>query len=407
MTGFDMAAQHHQEHLLFATDRRELLQSLIEAPHNSDAPRAGKAASVARLGRSADAESALALLRILLSTPLAPPEARLRLGNQALAEQRREAHFLLQSLLEAPAVPTDRRRPILLRPIEARRHLPRVGPRHNTVDQLLYYGASVLGFASVLVLGYWFVDGPVHDWLHYLQASPAQSVRVAHPITTDSQLDAARPDIALPFTKPQQRGLDPKDERFESTASVVPNRSAVIARDDQYSAPGDALRDTDSSVVENDFIAPRQAVFAPEPKGDLRPKHLLIPSIGLDTPVTEVFVVDDEWQIADYAAGYMHGTALPGGPGNVAISGHLGLRGGVFRDLQALAVGADVFVDTDTLRHHYRVREQKVIWPTQVEVLNPTDTAILTMLTCTNWDTQRLVVTADLVGTTALVDVQQ
>ena len=81
----------------------------------------------------------------------------------------------------------------------------------------------------------------------------------------------------------------------------------------------------------------------------------------------------------------------------MAISGHLGLRGGVFATLPALQPGADIYIDAGGWRYHYRVRESKNVWPEQVEILDQTPTAVLTLLTCTNWDTQRLVVVADLV----------
>jgi len=48
------------------------------------------------------------------------------------------------------------------------------------------------------------------------------------------------------------------------------------------------------------------------------------------------------------------------------------------------------------------VRDTKVIWPTQVEILDPTLKPTLTLLTCTNWDTQRLAVIADLVDSQPL-----
>jgi sortase A len=112
--------------------------------------------------------------------------------------------------------------------------------------------------------------------------------------------------------------------------------------------------------------------------------------------VKEVFVVDGAWQVADYAAGYLNGTGLPGETGNTVLAGHAGLRGAVFRDLGALAPGDTIFLDAAGLRYHYRVRELKSVWPNQTEVLDPTTTATLTLLTCTNWDTQRLVVVADL-----------
>ena len=153
-------------------------------------------------------------------------------------------------------------------------------------------------------------------------------------------------------------------------------------------------------IAKTDFIAPRSGAPAASvaPPADPRPTHLLIPSITLDTAVVEVPVVDGTWEVAEYAAGYMQGTGLPGDPGNMGISGHLGLRGAVFANLAAVAVGADVFVELAGWRYQYRVREISVIWPGQIEVLDPTLSSTLTLLTCTNWDTQRLAVTADQVG---------
>jgi len=54
-------------------------------------------------------------------------------------------------------------------------------------------------------------------------------------------------------------------------------------------------------------------------------------------------------------------------------------------------------LDAAGWRYHYRVRETKSVWPNQVEVLESTPMPVLTLLTCTNWDTQRLVVVADLI----------
>ena len=114
--------------------------------------------------------------------------------------------------------------------------------------------------------------------------------------------------------------------------------------------------------------------------------------------MVEVFPVDDTWESAEYAAGYMHGTARAGEAGNMAISGHLGLRGGVFANLSAVQPGEDIFVDAAGWRYHYRMRGSQAVLPNQVEVLYPEETTTLTLITCTNWDTQRLVVSADLLG---------
>jgi sortase A len=158
-----------------------------------------------------------------------------------------------------------------------------------------------------------------------------------------------------------------------------------------------------AALPQEGFLAPSHMVD-PARLVDLppQPDHLLLPSISVDTPVKEVFFVDDEWQVAEYAAGYLNGTALPGEVGNMVFSGHAGLFGGVFANLHTLAVNDDVYVDAAGWRYHYRVRKTLVVWPTQSEFLLPTDIPTMTLITCTNWDLQRVVVIADLIGSRPL-----
>jgi len=134
------------------------------------------------------------------------------------------------------------------------------------------------------------------------------------------------------------------------------------------------------------------------------PTRLIIPTLGLDVPITEVFIVDDQWEIAEYAAGYMNGSGLPGVPGNLAMSGHAGLYGAVFANLRSLKPGADIYVDAAGVRYRYRLRTASTVWPNQTEVLDSTETPTMTLITCTNWDTQRLVAQADFVDSSPLLD---
>ncbi len=277
---------------------------------------------------------------------------------------------LLQSLIETPPDPTERRlAPIALRSAkEQRRHALRGFLLRSWVDTLLTYGERAVVLATLLFFGYWLADGPVRDWLHTYQnpvAPPSAAVAVAPTARARAQATpaTARPARLLPYVN-------------ASTTDAAP-------------PPPD------------EFIAPRQAVID-EPVVAPQPTRLQIPAISLDTPVKEVFVVDGAWEVADYAAGYLHGTGLPGDPGNAVLAGHAGLRGAVFRDLGALAPGDEVYLDAGGWRWRYRVRESRSVWPEQVEVLDPTSAPTLTMLTCTNWDTQRLVVIADLVDSQAL-----
>jgi sortase A len=186
-------------------------------------------------------------------------------------------------------------------------------------------------------------------------------------------------------------------------ATARPNQAVRLPSvhpGDEQEAP--ALPPPPPAEIEHDFIAPRGRPLAAPVAIPQQPTQLQIPAISLDTPVKEVFVVNDEWEVAEYAAGFLHATAFPG-EGNTVLAGHAGIRGAVFRDLGALNPGDDVFIDAGGWRYHYRVRETKSVWPEQVEVLDPSNTPVLTMLTCTNWDTQRLVVLADLIESKPLI----
>lgn len=261
---------------------------------------------------------------------------------------------LLAALLEKPPAPQGvGLAPAALRSVEAQRdHALRGFLRRTWVDGVLRRAEWALLAGALLLFGAWLLDGPVRDWQHQ-RAHMASAAAVQAPRATAAPPAPTR-SAALPYV----------------TAAM--------------SAPPEPA------------LAPRQAAPPAPVERAPQPVRLLIPAVGLDTPVKEVFVVDGVWEVAEYAAGYLHGTALPG-DGNTALAGHAGIRGAVFRDLGRLKPGDDVLLDAGGWRYHYRVRSSTNVWPTQVEVLDPTPTPVLTLMTCTNWDTQRLVVVADLI----------
>jgi sortase A len=77
--------------------------------------------------------------------------------------------------------------------------------------------------------------------------------------------------------------------------------------------------------------------------------------------------------------GHLENTALPGESGNAVIAGH---RDSFFRPLRNVQVGDDIFVDTARRRFHYRVTSLRVVKAHDLSVLNPTDDAVLTLITC-------------------------
>ena len=81
----------------------------------------------------------------------------------------------------------------------------------------------------------------------------------------------------------------------------------------------------------------------------------------------------------DRAVGRIEGTAQPGEPGNMGIAGH---RDGFFRGLRKLEVGDEIIFTTLEGVAHYEVTSLRVVKPEAVEVLDPTEQPVLTLVTC-------------------------
>ncbi|NCC35352.1 MAG: sortase [Chloroflexia bacterium] len=243
----------------------------------------------------------------------------------------------------------------------------------NGFDRALFVVERVLIVAAFVAFGYWLLDGYGRDWLYRLrQTQPvaASQVEVEH-----------HPAPAL-----------------SNPAPVVPPDASAIAPLPFVHADEDP---SSSLAADDQFLVP-QTMRAPPVADDPRPQRLLMPSLGTEMEVYEVFVRNNEWEVAEYAAGFHHGSALPGEVGNTVLSGHAGLRGAVFRHLGRLKPGDHVVIETTNWRYTYQVRHAHNVWPHQVEVMDPTSTPVLTLITCTNWDTQRLIVVADLIDVSPL-----
>jgi sortase A len=80
-----------------------------------------------------------------------------------------------------------------------------------------------------------------------------------------------------------------------------------------------------------------------------------------------------------HAAGHIEGTALPGQPGNVGISGH---RDTFFRPLRHIEPNDLITLTTLAGEFRYRVLSSQVVPPDDVAVLDPSPTEILTLVTC-------------------------
>jgi sortase A len=131
--------------------------------------------------------------------------------------------------------------------------------------------------------------------------------------------------------------------------------------------------------------------------------RIVIPKIGVDSPVIETPPVDGVWDVADWAVGHLTTSPNPGAPGNMALSAHDDIMGEVFKRLGELRPGDQIRLYTAHAQYVYTVVNQEAVDPSDVAVLNPTARPTVTLISCTPYwvDTQRLVVQGVLKSRTA------
>lgn len=130
-----------------------------------------------------------------------------------------------------------------------------------------------------------------------------------------------------------------------------------------------------------------------------------VPAMGIDAEVRSVGLVFREGRLQydtpSVGAGHYAGSANPGALGNVVIGGHVALRGGtgVFRALPGVPVGSMVEVLSGGQTYRYEVTEVRLVAPDATEVMEPTQDATLTLITCSNDNARakRIVVVGKLV----------
>jgi LPXTG-site transpeptidase (sortase) family protein len=181
-------------------------------------------------------------------------------------------------------------------------------------------------------------------------------------------------------------------------AAVVASHQAELDRslDREWSGP--------EPTVTASPEQPDREEATPQPLGP-PPGHaiarLYLPSIGKFWVVVEgVALADIRW-----APGHYPTSAMPGEVGNFAVAGHR--NPATFWDLDRVAAGDVVVVETRETWYVYQVTRNHIVTPDAVEVVAPVpgqpgvepSEAMLTLTTCNpKWDNyQRLVVHATLV----------
>ncbi|HET6313477.1 MAG TPA: class D sortase [Chloroflexia bacterium] len=279
---------------------------------------------------------------------------------------------------EALAGENDRFRPSSLRPVDGgRRRIALLPSQRREARNTAGQGASSLPLrifdTALLVIE--VVSAMVVSWLVW------QYVYTAYFDTAPRRVSPPRSEQVLPMTTPTRQ---PTPTRL---AEVLPPLEGTS--DGQEWTPGKV----------GGANAPPTATATPAPTVDpqiLLPARLRIPAMFLDSPVHEVTVNMGEWEVSPMDVGHHEGTANPGEMGNVVLAGHRDINSALFRDLDRLQPGDEVFVSNNLREFRYVVTESFVVGPDHAEVMDPTDDKRVTLITCTpiGLATQRLVVTA-------------
>ncbi|MBN2391273.1 MAG: class D sortase [Anaerolineae bacterium] len=160
--------------------------------------------------------------------------------------------------------------------------------------------------------------------------------------------------------------------------------------------PPDAQRNSEPAPIPahlQGLVAQITPLPVPTP-GPEHPQRIVIPIIDVDAPV----VKGDDWESLKMGAGYHIGSANPGERGNCVISAHNDIYGEIFRDLSKVNIGDEILVHTQTQVYRYVVEQTRIIEPTDVSVMAPTSSPVLTLISCYPYgiDSHRIVVIAAL-----------
>ena len=124
--------------------------------------------------------------------------------------------------------------------------------------------------------------------------------------------------------------------------------------------------------------------------GPGQPTRIQISAIDIDAQI----VSGDSWDQLKKGVGHHIGSANPGERGNLVLSAHNDVFGEIFRHLDQLQPGDEIVVYSGSQRYRYTVSERRLVAPTQVDVMAPTNEPAVTLISCYPYliDNQRIVV---------------
>ena len=106
--------------------------------------------------------------------------------------------------------------------------------------------------------------------------------------------------------------------------------------------------------------------------------EIRIPKIGLVHPVYEGVTLT----VIDHGPGHWPGSAVPGQLGNSVFAGHRVTHSHPFRNVDKLVPGDDNIFVMPNGTFTYKMTRQEIVKPTDTWIVNPTQTATVTLFAC-------------------------
>jgi sortase A len=160
------------------------------------------------------------------------------------------------------------------------------------------------------------------------------------------------------------------------------------------SSGGPAPNDSEIPANLRPLVQSLPSIPAPTP-GPEHARQIFIEAIWSDP---QPIVQGDGWEQLKKGVGQHVGSSNPGEPGNLILSAHNDIFGELFRYLDRLKPGDEIKIMTATREFIYIVTGLKIVEPTDVSVMDPTEMPSITLISCYPYlvDTQRIVIFAEL-----------
>ena len=161
----------------------------------------------------------------------------------------------------------------------------------------------------------------------------------------------------------------------------------------------DIIEMFESGISEGTSTGNKETVNLDEINGYTPIAIIEIPSIKLSQALVEG-ISDD---VLKYFLGHFTDSAAPGEKGNFAVAGHrVSDYTDAFINLYKVKAGDEVIVKTQDKKYTYVVEDNFIVEPEDVQVLDNTKEATMTLVTCTVGAKQRVIVKGKLISEESL-----